>query len=553
MLKNWRQRPFIMLLLAFLTGASTVHLWNQEITADDARSAAKIMGLDFTEAEIDSLLPALDNFREDYQSLRQIDLPNSVSPALYFNPIPPDFKAPSSQETVSFTDPGRVKLPIDREKLAFYTVRQLAALLKEQQITSTELTRFFIDRLKKYDPTLHCVITLTEKTALEQAARADAEIKAGKYRGILHGIPYGAKDLLAAKHYKTTWGAMPYKEQALDYDATVIQKLEAAGAVLTAKLTMGALAMGDVWYGERTRNPWDPESGSSGSSAGSASSVAAGLLPFAIGTETLGSIVSPSTVCGTTGLRPTYGRVSRHGAMALSWSMDKIGPICRSAEDCAAVFQAIMGPDGKDLSVTDYPFNYQSKYTANRKLKIGFDQAAFERDYGFKAQDQATLKKLEEMGYELVPIELPEMPDIGFMLSVEAAAAFDELTRSNQDELLVRQTRNAWPNLFRRARFVPAVEYIQANRIRTQLVADMAKVFDQVDLYVHPSWASRSLRITNYTGHPCVVLPNGFQENGRPTSISFTGKLYDEGTIVGVAQAYQEVTDFDDQHPDLVK
>ncbi|PHN01456.1 amidase [Flavilitoribacter nigricans DSM 23189 = NBRC 102662] len=540
-----------MLFLAFLTGGFSVQYFSAEITAEDARSSAKIMGLEFTDAEIDSLLPALEGFREDYISLRKKELPNSVSPALYFNPLPPDFVTPTEQNAVSFSDPGEVKLPADRSELAFYTVRQLAALLKSQQITSTELTKFFIERLKAYDPTLHCVITITEEKALQQAAKADAEIQAGNYRGLLHGIPYGAKDLLAAEGYKTTWGAMPYKEQQLDYDATVVQKLEEAGAVLTAKLTMGALAMGDVWYGERTRNPWDPESGSSGSSAGSASAVAAGLLPFAIGTETLGSIVSPSTVCGTTGLRPTYGRVSRHGAMALSWSMDKIGPICRSAEDCAVVFQAIAGPDGKDLSVTDYPFNYQADYPANRKLKVGYDQAAFERDYGFKEQDQASLKVLEDLGYELVPIELPEMPDIGFLLSVEAAAAFDELTRSGQDELLVRQTRNAWPNLFRRARFVPAVEYIQANRVRTQLVADMAKVFEEVDLYVHPSWASRSLRITNYTGHPCVVLPNGFQENGRPTSISFTGKLYDEGTIVGVAQAYQNATEFEDQHPAL--
>ncbi|WP_222845909.1 amidase [Flavilitoribacter nigricans] len=549
--KTWRRRPVLMLFLAFLTGGFSVQYFSAEITAEDARSSAKIMGLEFTDAEIDSLLPALEGFREDYISLRKKELPNSVSPALYFNPLPPDFVTPTEQNAVSFSDPGEVKLPADRSELAFYTVRQLAALLKSQQITSTELTKFFIERLKAYDPTLHCVITITEEKALQQAAKADAEIQAGNYRGLLHGIPYGAKDLLAAEGYKTTWGAMPYKEQQLDYDATVVQKLEEAGAVLTAKLTMGALAMGDVWYGERTRNPWDPESGSSGSSAGSASAVAAGLLPFAIGTETLGSIVSPSTVCGTTGLRPTYGRVSRHGAMALSWSMDKIGPICRSAEDCAVVFQAIAGPDGKDLSVTDYPFNYQADYPANRKLKVGYDQAAFERDYGFKEQDQASLKVLEDLGYELVPIELPEMPDIGFLLSVEAAAAFDELTRSGQDELLVRQTRNAWPNLFRRARFVPAVEYIQANRVRTQLVADMAKVFEEVDLYVHPSWASRSLRITNYTGHPCVVLPNGFQENGRPTSISFTGKLYDEGTIVGVAQAYQNATEFEDQHPAL--
>lgn len=549
--RHWQQRPFLFLFVAFITGASTVHYLDLDITAADVRSSAKIMGLKFTDAEVDSLLPALEGFREDYDSLRAISLPNRVSPALVFNPLPPGFQPETDQKPVSFGQPGTLTVPENREALAFYTVRQLAELLESKQITSTELTEFFLARLKKFDVKLHCVITLTEDLALEQAARADAEIAAGNYKGILHGIPYGAKDLFSVKGYPTTWGAMPYKDQELDYDATVIQRLEAAGAVLTAKLTMGALAMGDVWYGERTRNPWDPESGSSGSSAGSASAVAAGLLPFALGTETLGSIVSPSTVCGTTGLRPTFGRVSRYGAMALSWSMDKIGPICRSAEDCAIVFQAIYGPDQKDRSVLDLPFNYQADYPSNRKLKIGYDQTAFDRDYGFKQQDKAVLAQLETLGYELVPIELPELPEIGFLLSVEAAAAFDELTRSDRDDLLVRQTRNAWPNLFRRARFVPAVEYIQANRVRSELISAMAAVFADIDLYVHPSWASRSLRITNYTGHPCVVVPNGFQENGRPTSISFTGKLYDEGTIIGVAQAFQNTTDFDDRHPVL--
>lgn len=528
-----------------------MRFFNEEITADDARAAARIMGLEFTDQEIDSLLPTLTDYRESYGKLREIALSNSVSPALYFNPLPADYKSTTRQEPVSFSDPGPVELPVNLDELAFYTVRQLAALVKSRKISSVELTRFFLNRLKRYDPTLQCVITYTEELAMQQAARADAEIAAGKYRGLLHGIPYGAKDLLAAKDYKTTWGAKPYEEQQLPYDATVVRKLEEAGAVLVAKLTMGALARGDVWFGGQTRNPWDPESGSSGSSAGSASAVAAGLLPFAIGTETMGSIISPSTVCGVTGLRPTFGRVSKYGAMALSWSMDKIGPLCRSAEDCAVVFDAIRGGDGKDLSVSDMPFNYQPSFKNNHRLKVGYDTSAFNREYPFKTQDQAVLDQLRKLGYELVPMDLPEMPDITFVLSVEAAAAFDELTRSGRDELLVRQTRNAWPNSFRQARFIPAVEYIQANRVRTQLIADMAKVFEEVDLYVHPSWASRSLRITNYTGHPCVVVPNGFQENGRPTSISFTGRLYEEGTLIGIAQAFQDATDFDEQHPVL--
>ncbi|MCB0628531.1 MAG: amidase [Saprospiraceae bacterium] len=550
-LPRWQKQPFLIIALAFLAGASAVQLFQEAITSDDAQAQAKIMGLEFTDAEIDSLLPSLEGFRNDYSSLRTNEITNSLSPALYFQPIPPDYENHTEQAPLSFSDQGAVELPVDREALAYYSVHQLAALIRTKKITSVELTRFFLERLKKYDPILHCVISYTEDLAMEQAARADREIAAGKYRGILHGIPYGAKDLLAARNYKTTWGAMPYKEQSFDYDATVIRKLEEAGAVLTAKLTLGALARGDVWYGEKTRNPWDPSTGSSGSSAGSASSVSAGLLPFAIGTETMGSIVSPSTTCGVTGLRPTFGRVSRYGAMALSWSMDKIGPICRSAEDCAAVFAAILGPDGKDLSVSDYPFNYQSEYVSNRRLRLGYDSSAFARQYPFKAQDSTALESLRSLGYELVPIELPEMPDIRFILSVEAAAAFDELTRSGRDDLMVRQTQNAWPNAFRQARFIPAVEYIQANRLRSQLIVDMAKVFDEVDLYVHPSWASRSLRITNFTGHPCIVVPNGFQENGRPTSISFTGKLFDEGTLIGVAQAFQNATGFDDEHPVL--
>lgn len=535
----------------FLAGAFTGRYFlAEEITADDARSAAKIAGLDFTQAEIDSLLPELNDFRKSYIANREEKIPNALSPALVFNPLPPGFFMPQKQEKVVFSDPGKVKMPKNKDDLAFFTVRELAELIRTKQISSVELTRFFIDRLKKYDEKLHCVVTLTEALALEQAKRADAEIAKGQYRGLLHGIPYGAKDLLATKNYKTTWGAMPYKDQMLNYDATVITKLEEAGAVLVAKLTLGALAMGDVWFGGMTRNPWDIETGSSGSSAGSASAVSAGLLPFAIGTETLGSIVSPSTVCGTTGLRPTFGRVSKFGAMALSWSMDKIGPITRSVEDCAIVFNAIYGPDGNDMSLIQAPFNYNAKFNT-KKLKVGYLKSAFERNYAFKTQDSIALAKMRELGYELIPIELPEVPSIRFILSAEAAAAFDELTLSNRDDLLVRQGKNAWPNTFRQARFIPAVEYIQANRLRSQLIAEMAKVFEQVDVYLNPSWGNSSLLATNLTGHPCVVMPNGFRDNGRPTSITFTGKLFGEAELLSLAKAWQDATDYHKKHPEL--
>ncbi|MDX1666595.1 MAG: amidase, partial [Saprospiraceae bacterium] len=504
------QKSIIILFTALIMACLAFAVMSEDITADDVRSAAKIFGLEMTQSEIDSLLPDLGEAREDYQANRERQLENADRPALVFNPLPPAYQIDTLVRPVVYSSPGEVKLPENREELAFFTVLELAELIRSKQISSTELTQFFIDRLRKYDPLLHCVITLTEERALEQARLADAEIAAGRYRGPLHGIPYGAKDLLATSEYRTTWGAMPFREQVFDYDATVIKKLEEAGAVLVAKLTLGALAWGDVWYGERTRNPWDPERGSSGSSAGSASAVAAGLVPFAIGTETLGSIVSPSTVCGTTGLRPTFGRVSRHGAMALVWSMDKIGPIARSAEDCAAVFEAIYGPDGLDPSIIDAPFNYDHRLDP-AILRVGYLKSAFERDYGFKQQDSLTLATLRNLGIELIPVELPDMPDLGVILSAEAAAAFDELTRSGMDDLMVRQIRNSWPNVFRAARFIPAVEYIQANRLRSRLIQQMAEVFQQVDVYVHPSWASSSLAITNYTGHPCVVLPNGFR------------------------------------------
>ena len=524
------------------------------ITSDMAEVAARLVGLTFTPAEADSMVGNLNNQRTDYDALRKIDLPNSVSPALYFDPRPADFKLPAGRS--SFAMPRAGKLKLDRTKLPFYTIGELGILLRTKQITSVELTKFFIDRLKKYDPKLHCVITLTEDLAMEQARRADAEIKKKKFRGPLHGIPYGAKDLLAKKGYNTTWGAMPYKDQAIDMDATVIRKLEESGAVLCAKMTLGALAMGDYWYGGRTRNPWNVETGSSGSSAGSASGVSAGLLPFAIGTETLGSIVSPATVCGTTGLRPTFGRVSRHGAMALSWSMDKIGPITRSVEDCALVFNAIYGPDANDpTTLVDAPFRY-APVASLKKMRIGYVRKGFESNYPNRANDSLTLAMLRSLGAELVAIDLPtNVPAnrISFLLGVEAAAAFDDLTRTNRDDLLVRQTKNSWPNSFRSARLVPAVEYIQANRARTRLINDMAQVLKtaNVDVYVSPTYAGGNLTLTNLTGHPCVVLPNGFTKQNLPTSITFMGQLYEEGKLLAVAKAYQDATQWHQKHPTL--
>ena len=539
------------LLGAFITNDDP----KKPITSDMVEVAARIFDLDFTPAERDSMLDNINNARTNYEALRKIDLPNDVAPALYFNPLPAGFTMPTGPSSFKTSVPGKVSLPKNRDELAYYTVGQLGELIRTKQISSVELTQFFLNRLKTYDPKLHCVISLTEDLALSQARRADAELKAGKYRGPLHGIPYGAKDLLAKKGYKTTWGAMPYKDQTIDMDATVIRKLEEAGAVLCAKMTLGALAMGDVWFGAMTRNPWNPTTGSSGSSAGSASSVSAGLLPFAIGTETLGSIVSPSTVCGTTGLRPTFGRVSRHGAMALSWSMDKIGPITRSVEDCALVFNAIYGPDGNDPTVMSAPFRY-APLLSLKGTRIGYVKKAFESNYPNRANDSITLQTLRTLGAELVPFDLPTgVPagKISFLLTVEAAASFDELTRSGRDDQMVRQTKNAWPNAFRSSRFVPAVEYIQANRARTKLINEMAAQLNaaKVDVYVSPAYAGGNLTLTNLTGHPCVVLPNGFTKQNMPTSITFMGQLFEEGKVLAVAKAYQDATQWHKQHPTL--
>jgi Asp-tRNA(Asn)/Glu-tRNA(Gln) amidotransferase A subunit family amidase len=527
-----------------------VSLNAQVITKESVADAEKLLGIEFTDAERDSMLGSLDEQLGNYKKIRDVSIPYNIPPSIIFNPIPAGFKFPVIDKEPQFSNYSGTKFPSDINDLAYFSIGELAELIRTKQITSEKLTRFFIDRLKKYDPVLHCVITLTEERAFNQARVMDKELNEGKYRGLLHGIPFGVKDLLSTKDYKTTWGAMPYKDQFLNEDAVVITNLEDAGGVLIAKLTMGALAWGDVWFGGMTRNPWDTTKGSSGSSAGSASSVSAGLVPFAIGTETYGSIVSPSTVCGTTGLRHTYGRVSRTGAMALSWSMDKIGPICRTAEDLAIVFNAICGPDGIDQTLYDVPFSY-SPETDLKGLKVGYLKKDFEKEYEFHINDSITLAVLRELGAELIPIELPHLPvnDINIMLSAEAAAAFDELTRSNRDDLLVRQIKNAWPNVFRAARFIPAVEYINASRLRYILIQQMQKIMDNIDLYIAPSWDGDNLLLTNLSGHPCVVVPNGFTDKGTPTSISFTGRLFDEGRLIAFVKKYQDNTEHHKKHP----
>lgn len=540
--------------LGFILAFGVSGLNENGITKEAITQAAGIIGLEFTGAEKDSMISELENVREDYQNIRDLKLENSVPPSLVFNPIPVGKKFDREQRPIEWEIPENIQLPDDRSDLAFYTVAELSSLVRNGKITSLELTRFFLDRLKEYGDTLEAIVTLTEDRALKQARMLDRELANGSYRGPLHGVPYGLKDLFAVKGYKTTWGATPYKDQVISMTATVARKLDEAGAVLVAKTTLGALAYGDVWFGGKTRNPWNLEQGSSGSSAGSAAATSAGLVPFAIGTETWGSIVSPSNRTGTTGLRPTFGRVSRHGAMALSWSMDKVGPITRSVEDAAIVFNAIYGPDGQDQSVIDLPFNYRSEIKLD-ELTIGYVKSAFERDYDNRSRDSLTLATLRRLGAKLVPIELPDYPtsSLSYILTAEAAAAFDQLTLTDEDDQMVRQGASAWPNLFRAARFIPAVEYIQANRARQVLIQKMDSLMNRVDLYVCPTYGANNLLLTNLTGHPSVVLPNGFDDEGEPTSITFMGDLFDEGTVLTVAKKYQQATGFHKKHPPLFR
>ncbi|MEM7131712.1 MAG: amidase [Chloroflexota bacterium] len=525
------------------------------ITEDDIATAATLFGLEYSDAELALMLAGINDLPNRYEELRALPLENALSPALLFDPgesirlseRPGIYPATSAKPPTGCPD--------NIEEMAFYTVEQLGHFLHTQQVTSVALTEMYLSRLKTYGPKLECVITLTEELALQQAKRADAEIKEGKIRSPLHGIPWGAKDLLATKGYPTTWGATPFKNQLIDEDAAVVRKLEDAGAVLVAKLTMGALAWGDVWFGGKTRSPWNIKEGSSGSSAGSGSATAAGLVGFAIGTETFGSIVSPSTNCGLSGLRPTFGRVSRAGAMALCWSLDKIGPMCRSVGDCGLVFDAIRGTaqavDRADPSTVSRSFRWPVEADLSQ-LRIGYLADDFAGEYEFKEQDAQSLAQLRYLGAKLVPVQLPAFPleAMLIILWVEAATAFDELTRSGQDDLLVRQVEDAWPNRLRVARQIPAVEYLQANRIRTLVSQAMNGLMSEVDVYIAPS-RGQNLLLTNLTGHPTVCIPNGFRENGLPTSISITGQLYDESTVLAAAKALQDATEFHTLRPNL--
>lgn len=503
-----------------------------EVTPEMIEQAEWLSGIEMTEEQRKSTARSVNRVLKDFQAMREVKLENSVPPALSFDPEPWGEKRSEKKGTVTLSKRPVPKKPQSEEDLAFLPVTELAGLIRTKQITSLELTKLYLKRLKKYDPALQCVVTLTEKLALDQAKKMDAEIAAGEYRGPLHGIPWGAKDLIAYPGYPTTWGALPFKEQMIETKATVARKLEEAGAILVAKLSLGALANGDLWFRGKTKNPWNPAQGSSGSSAGSASATAAGLVGFTLGSETLGSIVSPCRRCGTTGLRPTFGRVSRYGCMTLAWSMDKIGPIARSVEDCALILGAICGADGLDGSAVDRPFEWPVKKNLS-SLRIGYVKNR--RPDG----ERPELETLRKLGVKLVAIDLPDKLPVGALrhiLYTEAATAFDDLTRRGVTEGL-----NSWPGLFRQGEMVPAVEYLRANRIRTLLMEEMKKVMEKVDAYV----GGNDLLITNLTGHPTVVMRQGFYRRGKvqyPYSITFTGQLYGESDLLAIGQAYQEAT-----------
>jgi Asp-tRNA(Asn)/Glu-tRNA(Gln) amidotransferase A subunit family amidase len=502
------------------------------VTPEMVKQAEWIAGVNLSDDDRKKVATSLTQSLRARDAMRQTELSNDVAPAVRFDPAPGRAAEPRGAVTPT---PQKVTKPAGDDAVAFLSVSELSHLIHSKQISSVELTKLYLERLKKYDPVLKCVITLTDELAMKQAKRADEELAAGKDRGALHGIPWGAKDLIAVAGYKTTWGAGQYQEQKLDTTATVAKRLEDAGAVLLAKLSLGALAYNDVWFGGRTNNPWNIKEGSSGSSAGSACATVAGLVGFALGSETLGSIVSPSTRCGATGLRPTFGRVSRAGCMALAWTMDKIGPLCRSVEDCALVLGTIHGSDGIDATST-YRFDWPAARPL-KELKVGHTGNA----------DRPELKVLKDLGVTLVPIQLPQrlaFSIVNTILNAESGAAFDELIRAGK----LDKIGALWPTSFQASQFVNAVDYIRANRIRTKLMAEMAKVMEKVDLYV----GGNDLQITNLTGHPTVCLPNGFTKRGEtevPSAITFTGRLFGESELLAVAKAYQDSTGHHLKHP----
>lgn len=537
-----KKHGWLLLLVGTLFGF-IVAKTTEPLTREDVKIAQKLFNLHFEDAAIDTMLQYLESNRKAFDTMRTFHLENDISPALHFDPIPLDYPLSPDLGKNQWPINLQAKLPGNLEELAFYPIQDLAGLIKSGKITSVELTKIYLDRIKKHDPKLLAFVTVTEELALQQAQKADKEISEGIYKGPLHGIPYGLKDLASVPGYPTTWGSAPYKDQIIDETATVVRKLEEAGAVLLGKLVSGSLARGDVWFGGKTKNPWDLEQGASGSSAGSGSATAAGLVAFSIGTETLGSIISPSTRTGSTGLRPTFGAVSKHGFMVLSWSMDKVGPICRNATDCAIVYDYIRGQDGLDKSVKNAAFNYQQSPDI-KKLKVAYLQDLFQKDTSaISIHHQRTLSEFEALGIRPEKVTLPEnfpFSVFDIILRAESGAFFDQLVLSGVVDEMVEQHKGSRANSLRQSRFIPAVEYLQANRHRSKLIEEFHQMIKDYDVVISPTFAGRQMLITNLTGHPALSLPNGFDEKGRPTSITLLGNYFGEDKMIALAEAYQK-------------
>jgi len=541
----------------------------QRVTPEMLHAALDLAGLTFTDEDQKAMLQSVNQSLTRYEEIRKLGITNNVAPPFYFSAITPGMKVNRAREPLRFSTPA-AKRPANLEDVAYWPVAQLAQLVKSRQVTSTDLTRMYLARLHRYNEKLNCVVTFLDEVALAQAAKADSEISAGHYRGPLHGIPWGAKDIIAVKGYKTTWGSAAYKDQMIDEEASVVEMLRDAGAVLLAKLTSGELAQGDRWFGGTTKNPWNPEEGSSGSSAGPASATAAGLAAFAIGTETSGSILSPAARCGVTALRPTFGRISRYGVMALSWTQDRLGPMCRYAEDCALVMSVIAKPDGRDLSVSELPFNYNA-HTDLRKLRVGYLKDAFDetRDPVLKRNEATTLEQIQALGIKLVPVTVPEWTLDVSSIGVESGAFFDEFIRSNRDKQMTNPGR---AGSFRSSRVVPAVEYLQGQRARTMMMMKLAEATADVDVYLVPvnlgggggggrggrggggaaptrSALSRHFTMANLAGYPALNVVNGFTDAGTPSSICFYGRPFADGEILALAKSYQDAAQFHLKHP----
>jgi Asp-tRNA(Asn)/Glu-tRNA(Gln) amidotransferase A subunit family amidase len=552
----------------------------QRITQRMLADSLALSGLTFSEEDQRSMLQAANQNLTRYEELRKVHIPNDVAPPFYFSPLTPGMQVNRVRQPFRFSA-SRVRRPANLEDVAFWPAVQLAQLIRSRQVTSVELAQMYLARLHRYNAKLNCVVTFLDDVAMKQATQADADIRAGKYKGPLHGIPWGAKDIIAVKGYKTTWGSGAYKDQTIEEEASVVEMLRDAGAVLIAKLTTGELAQGDQWFGGQTKNPWNTAEGSSGSSAGPCSATAAGCVAFGIGSETSGSILSPSARCGITGLRPTFGRVSRYGVMALSWTQDRLGPLCRYSEDCAAVMSVIAKPDGRDLSVSELPFNWNAHFDF-RKLRVGYLQEAFDENTNPAAKkfDEAAMAQIEKLGVKLVAVKVPEGTVDSSSFGVESAVFFDELIRTGRDKQMTNPGR---ANSFRTSRLIPAVEYLQAQRARAMMMAKLAEATVDVDVYLVPAnsggggagrgpgappaagaaagappvvagrqaAAGRHFNMANIAGYPAVSLPHGFLDSGSPTALTVYGRPFKETEILALAKAYQDASGFHLKHPNL--